>query len=136
VSTWSEHWKSQAERVLEVESTLRRERATTVRGGDFDDWDLEIRGGLLGGARITFVVEEHGAGRQMTRVRIRPWYSLGAVMLQALLVIMGLFSVFEGEWVAAALLATGTAVVFGRQVYECGGAVALAERAARREGSE
>ena len=42
-----------------------------LRGGDFDGWDLEMRGGLLGSVRMLMAVEEHGGGNQF--IRIRSW---------------------------------------------------------------
>ena len=32
-----------------------------MQGGDYDRWDLEIRGGLLGSLRTRMAIEEHGA---------------------------------------------------------------------------
>ena len=43
---------------------LVRQREAIKRGGDFDQWDLEVRGGLLGYVRALGMAEEHGAGKQ------------------------------------------------------------------------
>ena len=42
------------------------------RGGDFDRWDLEIRDGPLGSARLLLSVEELGGGAQLVRYRCWP----------------------------------------------------------------
>ena len=49
-----------------------RKRAAVKRGGDFDRWDLEVRGGLLGCIRAVAMIEEHGAGKQLFRLRAWP----------------------------------------------------------------
>src|SRR5205814_174842 len=61
-SIWSEEWRSVHERLAAVEEDLVREGAVVQRGGDFDRWDLEVRGGLLGSARMLMAIEEHGGG--------------------------------------------------------------------------
>ncbi|HYM70251.1 MAG TPA: glycosyltransferase [bacterium] len=68
---WSERWKTAATWLETVEHELQEEGAVVLRGGDFDEWDLEVRGGALGGMRLRLAIEEHGAGRQ--RVLLRSW---------------------------------------------------------------
>src|SRR5438874_1701715 len=66
VAIWSQsHWRSGEERLKALETVMRQSGAVVVRGGDYDAWDLEVRGGLLGNARTALVIEEHGAGRQL-----------------------------------------------------------------------
>jgi len=58
------------------------------RGTDFDDWDLEIRSGLLGSARLQMVAEEHGQGKQLVRWRVSPKCSeIGLIVLSTLIAI-------------------------------------------------
>ena len=61
--------------------SLKRQEAAWRPGGDFDDWDFEVRGGLFASARLLSTVEEHGGGRQM--VRFRAWPRLSAFALAA-----------------------------------------------------
>lgn len=78
---WSEHWSGIDDRLTAIESALLADGAVTVRGGEFDRWDLEVRGGLFGGARMTVTVEEHGAGTQLVRYRAWPrWSAFGAAL--------------------------------------------------------
>src|SRR5256885_9802339 len=44
-------------------------RSVVRRGGDYDRWDLEIRGGLFGGLRVYTVSENYGRGKYMLRDR-------------------------------------------------------------------
>ena len=49
-----------------------------VRGGDIDRWDIQVRLGPLGSARLRVAVEEHGQGRQLVRYRVWPRWSRAA----------------------------------------------------------
>jgi GT2 family glycosyltransferase len=71
-SVWSEDWADGTERLARLEAGIAAEGTPVVPGGGFDRWDLEARGGMLGAARLLMTVEEHGAGRQLLRFRIRP----------------------------------------------------------------
>ncbi len=101
---WSEVWHAAQDRLEEVESTLKKLGLVVRRGGNFDNWDLEIRSGLLGSARLQMVAEEHGQGRQLVRWRVSPKYSeIGLVVLSTLIAI----SVGAGTaraWTACATL--------------------------------
>ena len=75
---WSEVWRTPDAWVRAIEDALRDEGSTVLRGGVFDRFDLEVRGGTSGAARLLVSIEEHGAGRQLIRTRIWPrWSSAG-----------------------------------------------------------
>ena len=67
LTRWDESWRSPADRLRSIETTLREEGTVARRGGDFDRWDLEARAGALGSVRTRLAVEEHGAGRWTVR---------------------------------------------------------------------
>jgi hypothetical protein len=69
---WSEKWQDPISWLGSLETNLKQLRAVVMRGGDFDHWDLELRGGLLGCARVLMAVEEHGGGNQLVRFRAWP----------------------------------------------------------------
>src|SRR5262245_44600521 len=78
VSIWSEQWREPLQRLAAVEHALRARGVPVRRGGEFDRWDLEVPGGVLGGARLLMAVEDHGGGTQFVRLRIWPrWSWLG-----------------------------------------------------------
>ena len=80
LTIWSERWRSPCEWLESIEASLKSDGSTVIRGGDFDRWDLEVRGGALGAARLRVVIEEHGAGKQLVRARIWPrWLLPGTV---------------------------------------------------------
>src|SRR5437867_238724 len=68
---WSERWQGPEERLQAIEVALQARGARVLRGGDYDRWELEVRGGLFGAARTRMAIEEHGAGKQL--VRFRSW---------------------------------------------------------------
>src|SRR6185503_854622 len=72
---WSEVWRSPEQALHYLASTLRRDGAVLVLGGEYDRWDLEVRGGTLGAARLFMTVEEHGAGKQLFRFRRWPRFA-------------------------------------------------------------
>jgi hypothetical protein len=69
---WSERWRSSQQWLESIEKALRQQGAIVRRGGDFDHWDLEIRGGLFGSCRSQMAIEEHGSGNQLIRLRVWP----------------------------------------------------------------
>jgi hypothetical protein len=78
----NETWRSADEWLQSFESVVQQ-HGFVRRGSDFDRWDIQIRGGLAGGARIHLGVEEHGAGRQLLRWRIQPVVNRFVVVLAA-----------------------------------------------------
>jgi O-antigen biosynthesis protein len=123
---WSEQWEAPEQRLRAVETALQAQRAVTLRGGDFDAWDIEVRGGVLGGVRLLSTVEEHGAGRQLMRVRVAPRVAPHAVALvplfgvPALAASINLSLPAQHSSLAAAAVLGAIAVGFGvRIVFEC-----------------
>src|SRR5205807_3125735 len=51
-SVWSEVWREHPQRLESIEADLRAEAACVLRGGRHARWDLEVRGGFLGAARL------------------------------------------------------------------------------------
>jgi hypothetical protein len=133
---WSEVWHAARDRLEGVESVLKQLGGVVRRGGDFDNWDLEIRSGLLGSARLQVVAEEHGQGKQLVRWRVSPKCSeIGLIVLSTLIAI----SVGAGTaraWTACATV-TMMGLLLGLSVLqECEAATALALRAIQERQAE
>jgi len=128
VSIWSEGWQSLEQRLTELERRLRARSRAVVRGTDFDRWDLELQGGLLGVARILAAIEEHGGGRQLLLVRVRPRLSRGALGLTFGFGAVCVAAALDGALVAALVLGAIAAMVFGVALYDCAIAVGTALR--------
>lgn len=108
---WSPTWAAAEDWVAAFESALRTGGLVVQRGGATDDWDLELRGGLFGALRARFAVEEHGAGRQLLRLRAdahTPWPVRGATWAAAAL---ALLAAPTGGLLAALVLAGGAATL-------------------------
>jgi hypothetical protein len=111
LTQWTESWQPGERRLGEIERRLRDAGAIVSRGGAWDRWDLQARHGLTGAVRIRIGIEEHGAGRQLVRLRLTPRYSRSALGLIVVLLALSLLAVAAGSQPAAlALLAAAGAL--------------------------
>jgi O-antigen biosynthesis protein len=116
-----------------MERNLRAGGAVVARGGEFDRWDLQVRGGGLGAVRLRMTIEEHGSGKQMARFRVWPRWSMGAVAFIGACVAAAGVSGAVGCWAAcvgAGALAVGA---IGRAVWESRAGAGAVRAAARVE---
>lgn len=104
---WSEEWRPPEEYLRELERALCGRGAIVRCGGDFDTWDVELRGGLLGKLRTRLAIEEHGGGRQYVKFRSWPVVSRIAATLTAGLGLLALIAGADGAWEASAILGAG-----------------------------
>ena len=104
---WSEVWRAPEAWLEDIAAKAREQQAVVRKGGAFDDWDLELRGGLLGGARVLAAVEEHGAGRQM--LRFRCWQRVPVATIATICMALGLAitAAVQGAWIAAVAIGLG-----------------------------
>jgi GT2 family glycosyltransferase len=134
---WSERWRSQAEWLGDQEAALRSLGTTVLYGGDCHRWDLEVKAGMMGAARTLMAIEEHGAGKQLVRLRAWPRWSAKGVLMIALFGLLGTGAAADGAWAAAVVLGGIALVLAGRAVYECGAGLAdLREAVARLQAAE
>ncbi|MFW6058690.1 MAG: glycosyltransferase [Phycisphaeraceae bacterium] len=123
VGLWSAHWQSAEDRLRQLETVLHRVGGCSVRGGGFDRWDLEIRGGLFGSIRMIMAVEEHGHGQM---VQLRSWPVIGRYTLMsiaALIVLAGLAMLQQHDGAAILLLSICTCLIV-RAFGDCAAATA------------
>jgi hypothetical protein len=106
-----------------------------ITGGNYDAWDLELRGGLFGSARLLMATEEHGGGRQMMRFRLWPKWSRFALLPVFVLAGIATASAADGAWLASALTAVPALLIVLRALLETGGAVAALSGALRKLGA-
>lgn len=121
---WSENWRSHAERLLRLEEQLRDRCMTVARGGEYDRWDMDVRIGPLAAARVHVAVEEHGGGKQLLRVRVRPRWSRTLPVAVVLLAGWSVGTAEDAPYFSATIAATLVIVVL-RAAREAGAAVAL-----------
>ena len=132
---WSEEWIDPTDWLRAFEQGITRSGAVARRGGDFDSWDIETRGGVLAGVRITTAVEEHGSGRQLVRMRCRPTWSTGAVVMTLALLALSATAALDGSAPAAAIIALAGIGLGLRTLSEASSALALTARVLRGERS-
>ena len=87
------------------------ESAGVFMGGEYEAYDLEVRGGLLGSAQLLMVHEEHGAGKQLLRFSIRSRLSRWGLALIGVFSVTGVLAAVDGAWFVSAVL-LGFATVF------------------------
>ena len=126
---WSEEWQSQEEWLVAIEVSLLVDGVPVRRGGDFDRWDLEARGGPLGRVRVRMALEEHGAGRQLARFGLRPVVSRAGAGVIALFGFLAVASSLSGAVLAPLVLVTVMAALAARTLYEWSLAMGSAVRA-------
>jgi O-antigen biosynthesis protein len=115
---WSEEWRAPEEWLRSLEKLLA-EDAAVRRGGDFDRWDLEVRAGASGTARLKLAIEEHGAGKQMLLFRLRHRITRSAAtVLIVLASISAAGYVDHNPWVGAPFAAAVLYLLF-RVVADC-----------------
>lgn len=125
---WKTEWESPQERVRALAVALRERGGAAASGGDWDRWDLEVRGGALAAARVRLAVEEHGAGCQLVRVRIWPRLTRAGALVAGFAVAALAGAVALGA--SAPLLALAAAATL-RLLYESASAQYATELALR-----
>jgi hypothetical protein len=126
---WSESWQPPEDRLRDLERRLRADRATVVRGGEFDRWDLEAGVGVLGSARLSAVTEEHGAGRQLLRLRSWPRCSSRAAALAILAALVAVAAAREAAWPVVIVVGGFAAALATAMLAQCAGSLAAVRRA-------
>lgn len=116
---WSEIWHSAHDWLTTIERMMTRGGASVLRGGAFDRWDLEIRGGLWGSARILMAVEEHGSGRQLLRFRCRPVLSLLDISMFVLPGILAVVAFTQSAMSAGLILGAFSTLILAWQIGDC-----------------
>jgi O-antigen biosynthesis protein len=125
VSIWTQVWEPSEARLSKLQAILEESGAVVVPGGDFDRWDFSIRGGLFGSIRVVTMVEEHGSGRQLCRLRAWPTPPVLSITTLAVLAILAGLALRDEAWISATLLGS-TACALACLIYaDCAEAMAL-----------
>jgi GT2 family glycosyltransferase len=111
-------WQSPQDKLMSLETALVRQGAVVRRGGEFERWDLEIQGGLLGGARVLLSVEDLCPGKQLVRFRTWPWLWGWGLALFALLEVLAGRAAADRAWVASGVLGVAGLWLIGRTLRE------------------
>jgi GT2 family glycosyltransferase len=131
-ATWTECWQAPEKRLQDLESALRTAGALVVRGGPYDRWDLQVHGGLFGVIRVLMATEEHGAGRQLVRVRLWPRYSTPAVTLIGVVASLCVWTAVEHAGAVPGLFGMVAGLLGLRALQESAGAAAATQCALKQ----
>jgi O-antigen biosynthesis protein len=115
---WTESWRGPTAWLETLEERLRAAKARPTRGGEYDAWDLELPAGAFGGARMTMLLEEHGAGRQLARFRLRPRVATASWLPAALCWALAVAAGSQRAWPACAILGIAGAAIASRGLLE------------------
>jgi hypothetical protein len=125
-AVWRERWSEPSTLLENVERHMAQRGAIAVYGGPYDDWDLCIRGGLLGTLRLRMAVEEHGQGRQLFRFMLMPvWFRVGGWIAIALAGV-ALVAILNGAFAAYVVLALAAIALELGILHDCGAAQCIA----------
>ena len=117
-SLWSEEWHAADKWLLAIENRLAGLRSRTKRGGDFDDWDIQVSNGLFANGKAILTIEEHGGGKQFLHFRTKVSFTLTTWIVVIGLTGFALFSAIEHEWFVSAVIAVLLALTVFRSFYE------------------
>jgi glycosyltransferase involved in cell wall biosynthesis len=123
-SMWSESWSAPEKRLESIERLLKNVGSIVRRGGYFDRWDIEVRGGLFGSLRILMGIEEHGGGKQMVHLNSWPKLNYFSLLLIAIFGSLATIAGFEGAVFAAATLGLITFLIISQLIIDCSFATA------------
>jgi GT2 family glycosyltransferase len=122
---WSEQWHDPFQRLQSIEAELHALGVSVQRGNDYDNWDLEVRGGLFAHARMRMAVEEHGSGRQLARFRAWPRCSVGGLGLIFCLALLSIIAALNSTW-GIFMIFGGITLLFVVRIFEeCAKSMAL-----------
>jgi hypothetical protein len=117
-SRWFEQWQSPETYLEAIEKKLRLESPLVLRGGVFDAWDLEVRGGMLGSARLLMGIEEFGGGKQLVRYRIWPQFSRGGLLFSLAWLSFSMLALIDGAFVSGLVLGLLGSITAARALFE------------------
>lgn len=121
---WSEKWEANETRLEQLKHAVEDGDAVVLCGGDYDRWDLQVRGGLLGSVRLRMAIEEHGYGKQMILVKAWPVFSIGGLLSKLFFSLLTIGALASGAYPAAVMLATIVLLFALRSLQETGAAFA------------
>lgn len=125
MAAWYESWHAAETRVEDLERGLQQERLVVRRGSEYVRWDLELRGGLLGGTRLRMAIEEHGWGKQLVRLKLIPNWSPLGVGMPLLFAALAAGAASDGVWWVMTLLGSIAVTFAARAIWESGAAMAM-----------
>jgi O-antigen biosynthesis protein len=111
---WSEKWHSTEEWLTGIEKNLIGLKARVKRGGEFDAWDLHARNDLFSTSRCSLLIEEHGSGKQLVRLKYRLQIAPFAIAACLSGLVLSAFSWQDQNWLVTGILLVCSLLIFFR----------------------
>ena len=122
IARWTTRWQAPDERLHALELALYTRGVVLRLGGCFDRWDLEVRVGLFGRARVLMAVEDTGSGTQLVRTRVWPRCSMLVVVAGLATGLLAVGAAVDGASVTAAIMGGLAGLLLARTARECSAA--------------
>ena len=117
-SLWYEEWQDAESWLIKIEKNLVNLRSRIKRGGDFDNWDLQVNNGLFAKGRGLLTIEEHGGGKQYLRLKCKAIFTPVAYSITIFLAGLCLWAAWDHEFVASCIFGFFLTLAIFRSFYE------------------
>ena len=117
-SLWSEEWVDAESWLIKIEKNLVNLRSRIKRGGDFDNWDLQVNNGLFAKGRGLLTIEEHGGGKQYLRLKCKAIFTPVAFIVSFLLAGLCLWSALDQQFIVSGIFGFLLTITLFRCLYE------------------
>lgn len=125
---WDGNYQDRVERLTEIKGHIEYQGVSTQASGDYDDWDLQIPGGLFGSARLSLLVEHHGEHSEFVRYRIKQGWSITAVSLIAFIASFASMAFASLHWIIGTGLTGLAGALIARSLIDSGRAACLLKK--------
>ncbi len=115
---WSEKWRTPEDWLTDIEKKLFALKTMVKRGGQFSNWDIQVRNGLFSKSRGLLTTEEHGAGKQYLRFKCRAHYSFYGLLLIGIISVLAILATLDKEFIVAGILGAMTVILGLRFILE------------------
>ena len=129
---WTKVSRSTDDRLQYIEKRLRKGGWVAVRSGETDRWDLEVKSGIFGSARLFLGLEQHGSGRQLLRIHSWPRFSTPATLFALVLAELAWLAARDSAMTVSVALGGIALLLVSRMVHECAAATAAFLSVVRR----
>jgi O-antigen biosynthesis protein len=116
INIWCENWLSPEIRLEALEKQLKCKHQYIWRGGDFEQWDLKMKGGEFGMAEICMAAEDHKEGHQYLRFRLKPIFTRRTKFLLAIFSLTMILALIDSAWIPATFFGVITLIVMSRAI--------------------
>ena len=88
-----------------IEKKLIGLRSRIKRGGNFDNWDLQVNNELFAKGREVSTIEEQGGGKQYLRLKFNSILTPFAFMVTVFLLSFTLWAALDKQWMVSSIFA-------------------------------